>query len=49
MNEQRESVKQENAKAGFPEISKIMAQKWAQLESEDRHKYLELAEADKER
>ncbi|MCL4132476.1 UNVERIFIED_CONTAM: hypothetical protein GTU68_014069 [Idotea baltica] len=49
MNEQREALKQSQSKPGFPEITKIVAQKWAQLDVAEKQKYLEAAEADKER
>lgn len=49
MSDQREVLRQTNAGLAFHEITKLVAQKWAQLDTSEKTKYLEAAEADKER
>ncbi|XP_063608801.1 high mobility group protein 20A-like [Penaeus indicus] len=49
MGDQREIIRQTNPGLAFHEITKLVAQRWAQLDAESKTKYLEAAEADKER
>ena len=49
MGDQREILRQTNAGLAFHEITKLVAQRWAQLDASEKNKYLEAAEADKER
>ncbi|XP_071547909.1 high mobility group protein 20A-like isoform X3 [Panulirus ornatus] len=49
MSDQREIIRQTNAGLAFHEITKLVAQRWAQLDVSAKTKYLEAAEADKER
>nr|XP_045584938.1 high mobility group protein 20A-like isoform X1 [Procambarus clarkii] len=49
MSDQREIIRQSNAGLAFHEITKLVAQRWAQLDANTKTKYLEAAEADKER
>lgn len=49
MSDQREIIRQTNAGLAFHEITKLVAQRWAQLDVSAKTKYLEAAEVDKER
>ncbi|ROT70298.1 hypothetical protein C7M84_011398 [Penaeus vannamei] len=49
MGDQREIIRQTHPGLAFHEITKLVAQRWAQLDTESKTKYLEAAEADKER
>ena len=49
MADQREKIRQSNPQMGFPEITKQVAQKWATLNTDEKQKYLEAAETEKER
>ncbi|XP_076058313.1 high mobility group protein 20A-like isoform X2 [Oratosquilla oratoria] len=49
MSEQRELIRQTNSRATFHEITKMVANKWASLDPEEKQKFLDAAEADKER
>ncbi|KAG1662227.1 High mobility group protein 20A [Nymphon striatum] len=49
LNDGRERVRAENANASFSEITKILAQQWSSTSAEEKHKYLDEAEKDKER
>nr|XP_053647100.1 high mobility group protein 20A-like isoform X4 [Cherax quadricarinatus] len=49
MSDQREIIRQTNSGLAFYEITKLVAQRWAQLDASAKTKYLEAAEADKER
>ncbi|KAK7025523.1 High mobility group protein 20A, partial [Halocaridina rubra] len=49
MGDQREILRQTNSGLAFPEITKLVAQKWAQLDIAEKTKYLEASEADRER
>ena len=49
MSDQRENIRLSNPHIGFPEITKMVAQKWANLEMGEKQKYLDAAETEKER
>lgn len=49
LNEQREKARLENPHAPFHEITKILANDWSKLPSQEKQKYLAEAEKDKER
>lgn len=46
-NTHKGEVKLSNPEASYPEISKLIAQKWATLAAEDKQKYLDEAERDR--
>ncbi|KAG8193318.1 hypothetical protein JTE90_003801 [Oedothorax gibbosus] len=49
LNENREKIRGENPGASFSEVTKILACDWSKLGSNEKQKYLEEAEKDKER
>ncbi len=49
LNERREQVRAANPSAGFADIMKIMAQEWTQLPAEEKQKYMQAAEQDRQR
>ena len=49
MSDQRENIRLSNPHIGFPEITKMVAQKWANLEMSEKQKYLDAADTEKER
>ena len=49
LNDRRESVRKETPEMSFADISKKLANEWSQLGQEDKQKYAERAEQDKER
>ncbi|CAL4104228.1 unnamed protein product, partial [Meganyctiphanes norvegica] len=49
MADQREIIRQTNPGALFHEITKMVAQSWSQLGAEEKQKYLNAAEVEKER
>lgn len=49
LNDRRETVRKEAPDMSFADISKKLANEWSQLSSEDKTKYHERAELDKER
>ena len=49
LNDRRESVRKESPDMSFADISKTLANEWSQLSSEEKQKYAERAEHDKER
>lgn len=49
MGDQREVLRQTQPGLAFHEITKLVAQRWAALDQIAKTKYLEAAEADKER
>ena len=49
LNDRREAVRKESPDMSFAEISKKLAQEWSQLGQEEKQKYVERAELDKER
>lgn len=49
LNDRRESFRKENPELSFAEVSKSLAVEWSSLSADDKIKYNEMAEADKER
>ena len=49
LNDRRESVRKETPEMSFADISKKLANEWSQLGQEEKQKYAERAEQDKER
>lgn len=49
LNERRKKVRSENPNIPFSEITKILANEWSKLNSQEKQKYLDEAEKDKER
>lgn len=49
LNDRRETVRKEAPDISFADISKKLANEWSQLGQEDKQKYVERAELDKER
>nr|XP_014352162.1 PREDICTED: high mobility group protein 20A isoform X3 [Latimeria chalumnae] len=49
MNERREQLRAERPDAPFPEITKMLGNEWSKLPPEEKQRYLDEAEKDKER
>ncbi|XP_018497148.2 high mobility group protein 20A [Galendromus occidentalis] len=49
LNENRERCRKVNPEVAFANITKLLAQEWSQLKQEDKQKYLDAAEKDRER
>lgn len=49
LNDKRERVRTENPTANFSDITKILANEWSKLGPQDKQKYLDEAEKDRER
>lgn len=49
LNEQREKVRAERPDLNFPEVTKLLGAQWSKLSTEEKQRYLDEAEKDKER
>jgi len=49
LNEQREKVRTEHPELSFPEVTKLLGAQWSKLSVEEKQRYLDEAEKDKER
>ncbi|KAG8576211.1 hypothetical protein GDO81_009800 [Engystomops pustulosus] len=49
MNERREQLRSERPDVPFPEITRIVGSEWSKLPAEEKQRYLDEAERDKER
>lgn len=49
LTEQREKVRAENPELSFPEVTKLLGAQWSKLSSEEKQRYLDEADKDKER
>ncbi|EDO47230.1 predicted protein, partial [Nematostella vectensis] len=49
LNEQREKVRSEHPELPFPEVTKILGAEWSKMSQDDKQRYLDDAERDKER
>ncbi|KAJ7998264.1 hypothetical protein DPEC_G00220830 [Dallia pectoralis] len=49
MNDRREQVRAERPDVPFPEITRMLGNEWSKLPAEDKQRYLDEAERDKER
>lgn len=49
LNEQREKVRAEHPELNFPDVTKLLGAQWSKLSVEEKQRYLDEAEKDKER
>lgn len=49
LNEQREKVRAERPELNFPEVTKLLGAQWTKLSADEKQRYLDDAEKDKER
>lgn len=49
MGEQREQLRRSDTPPSFTELAKIVAHKWAALDSTEKQKYLDASDIEKER
>lgn len=49
LNDRREAVRAANPTANFPDVTKLLAIEWSKLSPQEKQKYLDEAEKDRER